>query len=509
MAKIFLSYSRKDSKAMQRVKSCLEQAGVSVWTDEGLRPGTPDWQIAIEREIEACKGMVVLLSKASCQSVWVRREINRANRLGRLVIPVFIETTPQSSIPLLLENTQYIDASSNFSIGVSSLLVELHKQGWVDSEKELRSPHASEAETEKQQANSRGEGIPVFSSLINLPRWVLYVGGFALLIVFVYWFVYWSGNVLRGYMNEFKTPEPLTTTSITEVATMTDKPRPTQIKTALLPTDTAIIEPIITPSPTTEALPRLMTDDYGVPMAFVPAGLFQMGSDGESDNEKPEHAVYIDSYWIDETEVTNEKFASFLSEVGNQVEGGVTWLNTKDGDVLIAMNGDVWQPKSGFADHPVIEVSWYGARAYCEWVGGRLPTEAEWEKAARGGLEGELYPWGDEDPVCTPGAENGAQYVSCDGSTVPVKTFSPNGYGLYDMAGNVWEWVADWYDGDYYVKSPENNPTGPEEGSARMLRGGSWGRNVYSLRAAYRYAYGPSYTGDGDIGFRCARDATP
>jgi formylglycine-generating enzyme required for sulfatase activity len=160
------------------------------------------------------------------------------------------------------------------------------------------------------------------------------------------------------------------------------------------------------------------------------------------------------------------------------------------------------------ANHPVVYVTWADASAFCDWVDARLSTEAEWEKAARGGLEGKSYPWGDKAPICTPGAENGAQYWPCDGETVPVRTFSPNNYGLYDMAGNVWEWVADWYDRDYYKSAPANNPTGPESGTSRVLRGGSGAPYADYLRVAHRSHGAPSDT-DFNIGFRCARDATP
>jgi formylglycine-generating enzyme required for sulfatase activity len=204
---------------------------------------------------------------------------------------------------------------------------------------------------------------------------------------------------------------------------------------------------------------------------FIPAGSFEMGSeDGDSD-ERPVHTVSLDAYWMDQTEVTNAMFVAFLNEQGNQSEGGATWLDDSDSDVLIVQSGGSWVPKSGYADHPVVEVTWYGAQAYCDWAGRRMPTEAEWEKAARGGLERARYPWGEDDPICTPGARNGAQFGSCNGQTVSVMTFAPNGYGLFDMAGNVWEWVNDWYDvypgGDPGASNSFGN-------TYRVLRGGSW-----------------------------------
>lgn len=138
-------------------------------------------------------------------------------------------------------------------------------------------------------------------------------------------------------------------------------------------------------------------------------------------------------------------------------------------------------------------------------VGGGPPADRGGvEKASRGGLEGALYPWGDDLPACAAGAENGAQYDPCSGGTVPVGTFLPNGYGLYDMAGNVWEWVGDWYGETYYGQSSTNNPTGPASGHSRVLRGGSWINYEGSLRSALRFWLNPVIA-NFNVGFRCVR----
>ena len=209
-----------------------------------------------------------------------------------------------------------------------------------------------------------------------------------------------------------------------------------------------------------------------------------MGRDGDG-NDSPDHTIYLDGYWIYQTEVTNQMYALCV-EAGECSEPGDGNYGNED-----------------FAEYPAVYVSWYDAVKYCTWAGGSLPTEAQWEKAARGGLEGKFYPWGDEAPVCDLGAENGAQFKACDGETRPVGSFAPNGYGLYDMVGNASEWVGDYFANTYYASSPAQNPTGPDIGIYRTFRGGAWSDTAYGLFVTRR-GYGiPQYSA-GYYGFRCA-----
>ena len=227
-----------------------------------------------------------------------------------------------------------------------------------------------------------------------------------------------------------------------------------------------------------------------------------MGSDEGDSDERPVHTVYLDAFYIDKTEVTNAQFAQFLNERGNQEEGGATWLKVGDEDCLIAESGGQYWPKSGYADRPVVEVTWYGAVAYCEWAGGRLPTEAEWEKAARG-VEGRTYPWGEEIDCSY------ASYGGCVDETTEVGSY-PSGaspYGALDMTGNVYEWTADWYDRRYYTASPGSNPQGRGSGSFRVVRGGSWVNGEKRVRAAARFNNAPSSPLN-NVGFRCARSGS-
>ena len=218
------------------------------------------------------------------------------------------------------------------------------------------------------------------------------------------------------------------------------------------------------------------------------------------------HTVYVDAFYMDVCEVTNAQYCVFLNEQGNQTEGGVTWLNIGSSSCLITQSGDQFVPENRYEDHPVIEVTWYGARAYAQWAGKRLPTEAEWEKAARGGLEGKRYPFGDFI------GHDDANYTGTGGTdkwsrTSPVGSFPPNGYGLYDMAGNVWEWCNDWYDSSYYSKSPKNNPTGAQTGNYPVLRGGSWGFAPLYMRCAERGYFSYPTIRNSIIGFRCVRSS--
>jgi formylglycine-generating enzyme required for sulfatase activity len=238
-------------------------------------------------------------------------------------------------------------------------------------------------------------------------------------------------------------------------------------------------------------------------MVYVPAGNFTIGSDSGGSDEQPVHTVYLDAYYIDKYEVTNAQFAQFLSA------GNSSHYNSS---MRITQSGSAYTAQSGYENHPVVYVDWNVAKAYCKWVGKRLPTEAEWEKAARG-TDGRTYPWGEGiDGTRANYCDVNCAYSWKDSSvndgyaeTAPVGSY-PAGvspYGAYDMAGNVWEWVTDWYSSAYYSSSPSSNPQGPSSGTYRVLRGGSWFNVTLNLRVAYRLGLDPSARFDG-VGFRCA-----
>jgi serine/threonine protein kinase len=248
----------------------------------------------------------------------------------------------------------------------------------------------------------------------------------------------------------------------------------------------AIITPSISPTPILGVGSKQIRPTDGMTMMFVPEGSFVMGAAKSYTDESPPHTVYLNSFWIDNIEATATIYKQCESD-------GVCPPYSKE---ATSQNG-------GHATN----ISWSAANDYCKWAGGRLPTEAEWEKAARGGLEGKKYPWGDELPLCASGVFNGALFSSCGNYPDDSVYFSQkNGYGLYGMAGGVWEWVSDWYGANYYSNSPQNNPTGPADGKMRVLRGGSYGSPAEDIRVALRHNDYP-YQANGDMGFRCALSA--
>ena len=221
-------------------------------------------------------------------------------------------------------------------------------------------------------------------------------------------------------------------------------------------------------------------------MVSIPAGEFTMGSQDGDPDERPAHKVHVDAFSMDVYEVTVGQYAAFLQATG--VNSPLDWQT---------MNQPAHQKR------PVANVDWVDAAAYCKWAGKRLPTEAEWEKAARG-TDGRLYPWGNDPP--TPLHANfGKTEWNNHGVLTPVGTFEggKSPYGIYDMAGNVWEWVSDWYDYNYYKTSPSQNPTGPSMGGTKVIRGGAWNSNPRAMRSANRSLISP--TDQGLDGFRCAK----
>jgi len=289
--------------------------------------------------------------------------------------------------------------------------------------------------------------------------------------------------------------------------------------------------------------PKEIIGKDGSKMVLIPAGEFQMGTDSAEipelvklskqfdpkaeaswiEDETPRHTVYVDAFYMDACEVTNAQYKKFVQATGCKEPEGIGLV--VEGDKVSDKFGfKPWQDKNYNGDNqPVVCVSWENAKAYAEWAGKRLPTEAEWEKAGRGGLAVKRYAWGDECPppknsgnfadettkkafpswLIINGYDDGYAY------TAPVGSYKPNGYGLYDMAGNVWEWCADCYDNKYYADSPKQNPKGPDSkapdpGETRVIRGGCWyNLDTFDLRVSRRSGNDPTMMYY-DVGFRCA-----
>ena len=525
---------------MERVLRFLRKQGIKVWVDnEALIPGTPIWEMEIEKAIKNAAAIVAICSPNSKNSEWVRREITVAERYRKRIFPLLASGDEDSSISIRLSTRQYVDIRQDEEIGIRSLgtaisfyLEELEREAQeekkrienrekeereerarveteVKSKKEKEAREAEERKrVEKREQEERARFVaeqkakiereereqkaatetleeqpkvrhefpsPVFGGGDRgggkgKPAWLPF--GIAGAVILACAILFGIGSLIQKAL-------------ATATPTQTERPL-LETQMPVVSSEPATSAPTVTPEP--QMTPTETPEIDGMTMLYVPAGEFQMGSDNGERDEKPVHTVYLDAFWIDQSEVTNAMYAKCV-EARECDPPSSTGSRTRES----------YYGNAEFGDYPVIYVSWNDAVAYCEWAERRLPTEAEWEKAARGTDE-RTYPWGNTID------SSYANYNSNVGDTMAVGSYEKGAsfYGAYDMAGNVWEWIADWYGSDYYASSPSSNPTGPDSGSARVLRGGAWVNYNDFARSAYRGRGDPA-SSNVNLGFRCSR----
>lgn len=461
---IFISYAKEDRSRVEALVTLFEAQEWRVWWDTDIPPGKT-WREIIEQAVERARCIVVVWSKTSATKPWVQAEADEGLRRG-ILLPVMIEET---KIPLGFRHIQAVNltqwngavehtAARRMIQAVKTLLTGPDTTITVVA-------HNPSNSSEQVGTSARGTSIrrfrPVISGIVFACSVVLLISGLIL---------YRSWRTARLEAHESSNVD-------------------------------------VTGDVTIAGLPREITGKDSVPMVLVPAGEFRMGSTWAEleqvlrlypgisrqwlEDEVPQHRVYLDSYYIDKFEVTTAQYRDFLA-----------MSNRPPPKFWEAVDLQV------HGRRPVAGVTWYDAQAYCKAYGKRLPTEAEWEKAARG-KDAREYPWGNERP-----SPQHANFDRCCewkgyGTYTAVGTYQTgkSQYGAYDLAGNVWEWVADEYDPMYYRKSPERNPQGPDGNANKVERGGSWNYPAHELRAAWR-GKDPPDKQDRDVGFRCAQDAT-
>lgn len=515
--RVFLCHASQDKPAVRKIYTYLKQHGIQPWLDqENLLPGQ-DWEIEIPKALFSSDVILVCLSKNSVNKEgYVQKEIAFAldKALEKpegtiFIIPVKLE---ECDVPKRLSRYQWVDyyrmdgrkrLLMGLTLRAQNLGEEITPVAMDDSRQ--RTPRAPSSMVEKkgiaqdrpfssvnqpeQKFNQKKPYTKILHPSALNPskgeekklqqnyRWLGIVGIALLILTF-------GGMGLNAIFNKLPDETP---TPTTQIFTETSNP-PTEITVPFTPTVTVTPSPSATPTTVLGIGSTSRSLKDSMVLVYVPAGEFTMGSDDGNANEKPERRIYLDAYWIDQTEVTNAMYAKC-------VEANQCNLPSKKRSQTRLSYFDTPE----FSDYPIIYVTWDDAFAYCSWVGRTLPTEAQWEKAARG-EDGRTYPWGEVSPRDTL-----ANYDNHFGDTTRVGTF-PDGasqYGVYDMAGNVWEWVNDWYDGSYYQSSPSSNPLGPSSGQYRVLRGSSWGYYEYGVRSVYRNWYVPWHS-DELVGFRCA-----
>lgn len=508
MADIFLSYSRQDKDLMQRLRGDLLAAGFTVWTDDvGLEPGTPSWQRAIEEAIQAAPCAVVLMSPEAKKSKWVEIEVSLAEDLGLRIFPLLVRGQERNAVLFRLLTTQRIDLRQDYQQAITEQLIPT-LQRFLQPNNPQRARATERAETPKVGPSVRTPSGPWWMRL-DLGSLLSVV---LLLLLAIGTRSYWQNLFIKGAVAtptsstavtlstlvqlalatntltatitstpmSTPTPKPQPTNTLPMRATATAQPpTPTSIPTATftsLPTATSTNTPLPStntpipptatsaPTPTVTIITKIHLKE-GAVYVWIPPGAFMMGSSITDTlaytNERPQHEVVLDGFWIMQTEVTKAQYKRCV-----------------DAKACEPLPSDTHLDDPEYAQHPVIGVGWNEAKTYAAWVGGRLPTEAEWEMACRG-TDGRIYPWGN-----TPPNEKLLNYHESDKhDTKPVGSYPPGANGLYDMAGNVQEWTSSL--SKAYPYKPDDGREDPEAAGPRVLRGGSM--YAHDVRCAQRF----------------------
>ena len=489
---VFISHAHEDADFAHRLAADLRARGWRVWiAPDSIRPGEK-WAEAIDRGLEECGVFVVALTPAAVRSEWVRTETNAAIDLRNKSLLRFIPAEIATClVPPLWSAYQFISFRGAYEAGLAVLLAELGRVGNVspktDPNREREQPTAMKRDA---PALTR-KGIGDKAAGHHLPRFA-WAGLVGLLLVIGLAF---GPSIIRVLVPSTSTAPPASPT------VMLTAVQPASMPSQVLPTPTfTTLSP--TPTSTLGIGSTRVSEKDGMVMVYVSAGKFLMGSTDRDtsaqSNEKPQHGVYLDAFWIDRTEVTNAMYARCIQHGVCRPPGEI-----------FSFTHDSYFDNAQYADYPVLFVSWDDATRYCAWVGRRLPTEAEWEKATRG-TDGQVYPWGDDAPDCSKLNYWGTP-TGCVGDVVSAGSYSGSAspYGALHMAGNVFEWVADRYASSYYANSLLENPQGPEGGENRVIRGGSWESTPGEgyVRATYRFSITP-VNRSRNVGFRCAREAS-
>ncbi len=500
---VFISYSTKDASPLaNKLAKDLRNKGRSVWiAPDSIVPGEK-WGEAIERGLQESGIFVLLLTPDTANSYWIKKEMQAAMQLERhgqiRIIPIDVE---EFEIPLFWEGYHFIPFRDKYEDGWKRL--------WQAIENEpspLPQPLSPSPLPPPSSERVGEQGVPTWVKWSGLVLAMLIIigGGYKLFV---------EPELSNGVENVPAISEAVDST-VQIIAESTKTPIGEPIGIPIIPTE---VSPN-TPTPASALGDTRERSIDGATMVYVPGGTFAMGNDdgsNDENDERPVHDITLDNFWIDRTEVTNGQFIQFVDSTN------YTTTAEKEGTGFVytvgigweEINGVDWRHLNGLthnltelSQHPVVFVSWEDANTYCEWVDSRLPTEAEWEYASRG-QNNSIYPWGDNLPTC-----NLLNYYDndsgdyCIGTTIAVASYSPDGdswIGASDMAGNVWEWVSDWYDENYYKNSPFNNPTGPLNGELMTLRGGSWGSNTISTQSFNRCTSDSTFRNNFTV-FRCA-----